>query len=121
MKLTVRGLIAFVLCYMAVIVTYTGFLCKPLHKFWKPFERAQYCGSDLSYWIYTTVVYGVSLCQDIALLLLPIIPVMGLQMMTLKKRLAILLVFALGSSYVPTPRFFFVVGVSIIDTLLGPV
>lgn len=97
MKIIIRASIAFVGCYIAGVVIYTGFLCKPLHKFWKPFERAQYCGSNLSYWIYTAVVYGVSLFQDIVLLLLPVVRVMGLQM-SLRKRVAVILVFALGSS-----------------------
>lgn len=97
MRILVRASIAFVGVYIAGVVIYSGFLCKPLHKFWKPFERAQYCGSNLSYWIYTAVVYGVSLFQDIWLLLLPIIPVMGLEM-SLRKRVAVISIFALGSS-----------------------
>jgi hypothetical protein len=97
MRRAIQASIALVVCYMIGFVIYAGFLCKPITKFWKPFERAQYCGSNLSYWIYTAVIYGVSLLLDLELLVLPVIPVLRLQM-SLKKRLGVIAMFALGAS-----------------------
>jgi hypothetical protein len=97
MKLITRGTMVFVGIYIVAFVIYAGFLCKPLHKFWKPFERAKYCGDNINYWKYNAVIYGVSLLLDLELLVLPIYPVWQLRL-ALKKRLGAIIMFALGAS-----------------------
>ncbi|KAF2463677.1 uncharacterized protein BDR25DRAFT_297833 [Lindgomyces ingoldianus] len=97
MRIVIRASLVFVGCYIAGFVTYAGFLCKPLHKFWKPFERREYCGDNVNYWIYTALLYSVSLLQDLELLFLPIGSVIGLQM-PLKRRIGVIIIFALGTS-----------------------
>jgi hypothetical protein len=82
--------------YIITFDIYAGFLCKPLHKFWKPFERAQHCGSNVLKWVFDAAVYGYSLILDLTLLILPAIPVMKLQLSTPKKIGAITM-FALGA------------------------
>ena len=84
--------------YIITFVIYAGFLCKPLRKFWKPFERAQYCGDNILKWIYDSAVYGYSLTLDLVLLITPIIPVWRLQL-NMQKKIGAIAMFALGARY----------------------
>jgi hypothetical protein len=95
----VRGSMVVTAIYIIAFLIYPCLLCRPVKKFWKPFERAKYCGSNEKYWTHNAVLYSSSLILDLELLVLPIIPVIKLQM-TMKKRLGVITLFTLGSSYV---------------------
>ncbi|KAF1969119.1 hypothetical protein BU23DRAFT_601786 [Bimuria novae-zelandiae CBS 107.79] len=97
MRLAIRITLAMTLVYIITFDIYASFLCKPLHKFWKPFERAQYCGDNIIKWIFDSAVYGYSLILDLVLLTLPAIPVLKLQLSTPKK-IGVLVMFAMGAS-----------------------
>jgi hypothetical protein len=82
--------------YIITFDIYAIFLCRPLHKFWKPFERAQHCGDNIIKWIFDSAVYGYSLILDLVLLILPAIPILKLQLSTPKK-IGVLAMFAMGA------------------------
>ncbi|KAF2014435.1 hypothetical protein BU24DRAFT_410181 [Aaosphaeria arxii CBS 175.79] len=97
MRFAIRITIALTIIYIITFVIYAGFLCKPIHKFWKPFERARYCGDNILKWIYDAAVYSYSLVLDLILLILPVFPILRLQLSGGKKFGAITM-FTLGAS-----------------------
>ena len=86
----------------AFIVTFEvipGFICKPLSAGWRnPLTRRQHCRQDEFYYLYNIGLYGSGLGLDIILLLMPVYPVLKLQM-PLKRKLGALVMFMLGASY----------------------
>lgn len=83
--------------YVVVFTIVPGFICTPISQSWHPLTRKENCKKDVFYYKYNVALYGTSLGLDSLLLLLPIAPVMRLQM-PLKKRLGALVMFLLGTS-----------------------
>ncbi|KAI0468863.1 hypothetical protein F4859DRAFT_516613 [Xylaria cf. heliscus] len=73
-----------------------GFICRPFNVAWNPIERGPFC----SYFYWNAVIislYSLSFLFDLALLILPIIPVLKLQM-PLQRRVGVTVMFLLGAS-----------------------
>lgn len=83
--------------YVIVFSIIPGTICKPLSATWHPLTRKLYCRSDKIYYEFNVALYSTSLAMDIWLLIIPIFPVMQLQL-SLKRRLGALIMFALGAS-----------------------
>jgi hypothetical protein len=85
----------------AFIVTFEimpGFICTPISAGWRnPLTRKLHCRQDEFYYLYNIGLYSSGLGMDIILLLLPIYPVMRLQM-SLKRKLGAIVMFMLGAS-----------------------
>jgi hypothetical protein len=88
----------------AFVVTFEilpGFICTPISAGWRnPLTRKLHCRQDEFYYLYNVGLYSSGLGMDIILLLLPVYPVLRLQM-PLKRKIGALVMFMLGASYVP--------------------
>lgn len=81
--------------YVVVFSIMPGFVCRPLHYAWVPSERVAFC-NDFFYSYMTIALYLVSLVFDAVLLVFPVFPVMKLKL-PLRKRLGVMVIFALGA------------------------
>ncbi|KAI0802233.1 hypothetical protein GGR55DRAFT_701198 [Xylaria sp. FL0064] len=82
--------------YIITFVVLPGFFCDSLPEFWDVFNHRLHC-HDWYYFYSQVGLYSASLAFDIILLLLPVVPVFRLRL-PLRKRLWVLLIFALGTS-----------------------
>lgn len=95
-KYSVWVLLGMQVAYIITFCVLPAFICNPVHKFWKPLERAEFC-DDFYYYHTSVALYGASLFFDVALLVLPIFPVWNLQL-PLRKKIGVATIFMLGAS-----------------------
>ncbi|KAF1846871.1 uncharacterized protein K460DRAFT_402241 [Cucurbitaria berberidis CBS 394.84] len=92
---------AMIVLNCAFIVTFEimpAFICTPMSAGWRnPLTRKLHCRQDEFYYLYNIGLYSSGLGMDIILLLMPVYPVMRLQM-SLKRKLGALIMFMLGAS-----------------------
>ncbi|KAL2164999.1 hypothetical protein VTH06DRAFT_295 [Thermothelomyces fergusii] len=90
----IHVLLALQLVYLVVFCSITVLVCRRVSDGADPFTSAKYCNP----WTYideTVALYSVSLAFDLALLTLPVFPIVSLRMPA-KKRAGVLLLFLLG-------------------------
>ncbi|KAI8631145.1 hypothetical protein F5Y19DRAFT_483044 [Xylariaceae sp. FL1651] len=81
--------------YVVIFSITPAFVCKPLYYAWQPLLHREHC-NDIYYYESQVGLYTSSLFFDAVLLVLPIFPVMKLQM-SIRKRIGVIVVFALGA------------------------
>jgi hypothetical protein len=101
-KTVIRVLLALQGVYIIVFSILPAPVCKPFYYAWVPLEHRFHC--DDTYYYRTQVgLYSVSMAFDTILLVLPILPVMHLQM-SMRKRIGVAAIFALGAGWVSSHR-----------------
>ena len=96
MNYAIWGLLGLQVVYVVVYSILPGFVAKPLYMTWHPIQRPLYFNNW--YYYYSQVaLYSTSMAFDWIILVLPVYPIMKLQM-PLKKRLGVATVFMLGAA-----------------------
>lgn len=86
--------------YVVIYSIIPGFVCTPISYGWRLLDnKPAHCKSNDFFYKYSVSLYGISVGFDVLVLLIPIYPVMQLQM-SMKKKVGALVMFALGTSYV---------------------
>jgi hypothetical protein len=85
--------------YVIVYSILPAFIAKPFNMIWHPLERHRYM-NDWYYYYEQVALFSTSMAFDIILLVLPIYPVIQLQM-TVKRRIGVIAIFMCGAAYVP--------------------
>lgn len=102
-RYTVWALLALQGVYVIVYMTLPAFIAKPFNKIWSPLDRSRYM-NDWYYYYTQVALFSTSMAFDIILLVLPIYPVIQLQM-TVKKRIGVIAIFMCGAAYDPLTTF----------------
>ncbi|KAF2834217.1 hypothetical protein M501DRAFT_1009791 [Patellaria atrata CBS 101060] len=94
----IRVTLSLTAIFVVVYSILPGFVCTPISYGWRLLEdRATHCKSNQYYYEYTLSLYSLSIAFDVLLIIIPIYPVMKLQM-SLQKRVGAIVMFALGAS-----------------------
>lgn len=97
-RYSIWGMIVLNILFVITFEILPGFICTPISAGWKnPLTRKLHCRQDEFYYLYNIGLYSSGLGMDIILLLMPIYPVLRLQM-SLKRKLGALVMFMLGAS-----------------------
>jgi hypothetical protein len=98
LRLTIWVMIVLNCAFIVTFEIMPGFICTPISAGWRnPLTRKLHCRQDEFYYLYNIGLYSSGLGMDIVLLLLPIYPVIKLQM-SYKRKLGALIMFMLGAS-----------------------
>ncbi|RYO15430.1 hypothetical protein AA0111_g11735 [Alternaria arborescens] len=95
-RYTVWALLVLQGVYVIVYMILPAFIAKPFNKIWQPLERGKYM-NDWYYYYTQVALFSTSMAFDIILLVLPIHPVIQLQM-TVKKRIGVIAIFICGAA-----------------------
>jgi hypothetical protein len=98
-RYTVRTLLVLQGVYVIVYSILPAFIAKPFNMIWHPLERHRYM-NDWYYYYEQVALFSTSMAFDIILLVLPIYPVIQLQM-TVKRRIGVIAIFMCGAAYGP--------------------
>ena len=96
MNYAIWTLLALQFIYVVVYSILPAFICKPLHMAWHPIERPKYFNNWYYYYL-QVALYSTSMAFDWIILVLPVYPILKLQM-PLRKRLGVAAIFMLGAA-----------------------